>query len=157
MPTAYPGDRKPKRSSTVSDSLDMWNGAFFFARGVELVLYKGREARSGQHAGRFEMRLPRIETESDVSSTSSSENSVSDSENNWSRYGQYGAYGRFEGQERWAAEMREARRYRRQKKAEKKKRRLGRPGPLGRSSYSCQTSGTFFSPNLAHILGPRIN
>ncbi|TDL29156.1 hypothetical protein BD410DRAFT_892504 [Rickenella mellea] len=141
-----PTGRTPKRSSVITDLVDVWNNAFFIPRGVEILLYKGRDLRSGRMAGRKEMRLPRVE-ESDLSSTASSEESLSDPDD--IGRGAYGAYGRnVQGQERWAEELREARRYRRQRKAEK--RRLARQRKLERQERSKK-----YSLYISYIPPPR--
>jgi hypothetical protein len=40
-----------KRSTLATDLVKVWNDSFFFPRGVELILYKGRESRNGRYAG----------------------------------------------------------------------------------------------------------
>ena len=117
-----PGRPVPKKSSVVADLVDLWNNSFFKLRNVEVVLYKGRECRSGRYAGRSEMRLPRFEDSSDYSLTSSSSEASLSDPDEWSRYGHYSGYGRNDNGDRWAAEMREARRYRREHRAEKMRR-----------------------------------
>jgi len=128
--------RAPKRTTVASDLIDLWNSSFFIPRGVEIVLYKGRERRSGQLAGQVDMHLPGFEDDLDDISTTGSELTESDSDvddpyqnPNAGRYGQQGGvYGRqTEGQ---IAELREAKRRRRalrederRKKKEKKQRR----------------------------------
>ena len=75
MPTPqYPtvDGRPPKRSTLVADVVDVWNSSFFRARGVEAVLYKGRERRSGRYAGTIDTNLPPLDP-LDVSSPSASE------------------------------------------------------------------------------------
>jgi len=123
----FPRGVTPKPSSVIVDLLDLWNAAYFLPRGVELVMYKGRERRSGRGAGRPEMRLPRID-DTDSDDSSSSEDSYSEpdgGEDGGSKYRQYGVYGgrNFEGQDRWAADRREARQYRQQRKEEKSRRK----------------------------------
>jgi hypothetical protein len=103
-----PGARLPRPSTAVADLVELWNAQFFIARGVEAVLYKGRERRTGPDAGMID-NLPL--SHADLSSSSSSESEDSDSEDD--RYTTQGAY-----------ERREARRARRaDRKAEKKRRR----------------------------------
>ncbi|KAG0702350.1 hypothetical protein DFH29DRAFT_999448 [Suillus ampliporus] len=49
----------PKRSSLVADLINLWNDSFFRTRRVEIILYKGRERRSGLLAGTVdELPLP---------------------------------------------------------------------------------------------------
>ncbi|KAI0650113.1 hypothetical protein C8Q79DRAFT_367471 [Trametes meyenii] len=113
--------RPPKRSTLVADVIDLWNASFFRPRNVEMVLYKGRERRSGRMAGTVDMSLPGFD-EYDVSSPSESSGGDDDSaeERHRERYGAYGGvYGR-----QADAELREARRARRERKAERKKRKM---------------------------------
>lgn len=56
--------RPPSRSSIVADLINLWNKSFFLPRRVEVVLYKGRERRSGPRAGKSDDRLPLPESES---------------------------------------------------------------------------------------------
>ncbi|KIJ70483.1 hypothetical protein HYDPIDRAFT_122358 [Hydnomerulius pinastri MD-312] len=96
-----------KRSTLVADLIDLWNTNFFITRRVEVVLYKGRERRSGPNAGTIDNHLANFEnSSSDDSSSSSSE---SDSEDD--RYPKY------------AHDLTESKRRRREKKEEKKRRK----------------------------------
>ena len=61
--------RPPKRSTLAADVIDLWNASFFRMRGVEVILYKGRERRSGRYAGTVDMNLPGFD-KFDVSSPS---------------------------------------------------------------------------------------
>ncbi|EIW61893.1 uncharacterized protein TRAVEDRAFT_70135 [Trametes versicolor FP-101664 SS1] len=113
--------RAPKRSTLAADVIDLWNASFFRARGVEMVLYKGRERRSGRMAGTVDMQLPGFD-EYDVSSPSESsdgDDSAEERLRDRDRYGAAGAYGR-----QAEAELREARRARRERKADRKKRKM---------------------------------
>ena len=116
--------RMPKRTSVLGDLLDLWNHSFFLPRGIEIVLYKGRDRRSGRGAGLVETRLTRMESDSSLSSSASSEDEFySDLDQGrddpTGRNRQYGLYGgRYD--DRLEKEMRDARMYRRQRKAEKK-------------------------------------
>jgi hypothetical protein len=102
-----PGSRLPRPSTAVADLVELWNAQFFTARSVEIVLYKGRERRTGPDAG----MLDDLALETEDLSSESSESSESESDDG-SDTG-YGAYDR-----------REARRARRAaRKAEKKRRR----------------------------------
>jgi hypothetical protein len=58
LPDLARGGRVPKRSTLAADLVDLWNSSFFLARGVEVVLYKGRERRSGPNAGLIDRQLP---------------------------------------------------------------------------------------------------
>ncbi|KAI0370181.1 hypothetical protein BV20DRAFT_1052526 [Pilatotrama ljubarskyi] len=114
-------DRPPKRSTLAADVIDLWNASFFRPRGVEMVLYKGRERRSGRMAGTVDMNLPGFD-ERDVSSPSESSDDDDNSaeERQRDRYGAYGGvYGR-----QAEAELREARRARRERKAERRRRKM---------------------------------
>ena len=64
--------RPPKRSTLAADVIDLWNASFFRMRGVEVILYKGRERRSGRYAGTVDMNLPGFD-KFDVSSPSESD------------------------------------------------------------------------------------
>src|SRR6267154_5756634 len=55
----------PERSSVVADMINLWNNSFFHKRGVEVVLYKGREQRSGLLAGTMNDQLPVPKVHSD--------------------------------------------------------------------------------------------
>lgn len=57
-------NRPPSRSSIVADLINLWNESFFLPRRVEVVLYKGRERRSGPHAGKSDHRLQLPKSES---------------------------------------------------------------------------------------------
>ncbi|KAI9001290.1 hypothetical protein BD414DRAFT_28832 [Trametes punicea] len=121
VPQYTPDGRPPKRSTLAADVIDLWNASFFRPRGVEMVLYKGRERRSGRMAGTVDMNLPGFD-EYDVSSPSDSSDDDDDSaeERHRDRYAPYGGvYGR-----QAEAELREARRARRERKAERKKRKM---------------------------------
>jgi len=116
--------RPPKRTTLTADLVDLWNASFFMRRGVELVLYKGRERRSGRAIGTVDLHLPGFDTYDSISSASDSDSDDSDSSSDDSiddrhRQPAYGGiYGRqAEGQ---MAELREARRVRRERKEEKK-------------------------------------
>ncbi|KAJ2926205.1 hypothetical protein H1R20_g10885, partial [Candolleomyces eurysporus] len=67
-------DPKPPRPSVVTAELiHTWNTAFFEPRGVEIVLYKGKQRRSGRLFGRADITSDDDEDESSSSSESSSE------------------------------------------------------------------------------------
>jgi len=123
---AYATDgRPPKRTALTSDLIDLWNTSFFFKRGVEIVLYKGRERRSGRLAGTVDVHLPGFEGVAPISDSSESEDSESESDDDRDdrhRYGAYsGGYGRqLESQ---LADLQEAKRLRKERKRADKKRR----------------------------------
>jgi hypothetical protein len=115
--------RPQKKTNLAAELIDMWNVSFFFPRGVEVVLYKGRERRTGPSAGLVDIQLY-DEDEDSSSSSSSSEDSDSDS----GRYPQAGymygqqPYGPGQGQNPMA-QVAEQRHRRREMRAEKKRRR----------------------------------
>jgi hypothetical protein len=53
------------RSSIVAMFINQWNNSFFIPRRVEVVLYKGRERRSGPLAGTEDNQLSLPESEKD--------------------------------------------------------------------------------------------
>ena len=119
--------RPPKRTILTADLIDLWNASFFLRRGVEVVLFKGRERRSGRAIGSVELHLPGFDDIASVSESDSSSSSESESDDDFgdrARYGPYGgAYGGRAATQ--MAEMHEARKLRRErKKAEKKRRRF---------------------------------
>ncbi|KDR83429.1 hypothetical protein GALMADRAFT_235562 [Galerina marginata CBS 339.88] len=61
----------PRRSTLAADLIELWNASFFLTRGVELVLYKGRERRTGPQAGQIDTQLPSDDTDDSSSSPSS--------------------------------------------------------------------------------------
>lgn len=90
---------------------------------MEIVLFKGRERRSGRNVGAVELHLPGFD---DVNggtddSDSESDSSEDDDDDDRYRYGSYGGgYGRAGDQ---LAELQEAKRLRRERKRADKKRR----------------------------------
>ncbi|KAF8897239.1 hypothetical protein BD779DRAFT_1489779 [Infundibulicybe gibba] len=124
VPDVGRGNRPPRRATLVADLVDLWNGSFFIARGVEVVLYKGRERRSGPTAGA--MDLP-YDDDDDSLSSSSSSSSTEDSDDD-GKYGptSYGIYGRPNTGQGQMGDVMEARRRRREARAEKRRRRRER-------------------------------
>ena len=116
--------RPPKRSTLTADVIDLWNASFFRARGVEMILYKGRERRSGRYAGTVDMNLPALDP-ADVSSPSASEDeSEEDALERRERERDRERYGSLYADQR-RRERRAERDARKQRKMEKKvKRRL---------------------------------
>jgi hypothetical protein len=122
-----PDTRPRRRSSLAIDLIELWNASFFLARGIEVVLYKGRERRTGPRTGTVDPNLPMLD-ESELLSTSDSD-SDSDDSDDYDRedrdryrfgYGSNASYSRqFEAQ---MAEAREARYRRSERKSEKKRR-----------------------------------
>ncbi|KAJ4472197.1 hypothetical protein J3R30DRAFT_3298924 [Lentinula aciculospora] len=103
--------RPPKRATLVAKLIELWNHSFFERRGVELVLYKGRERRSGPQYGAVD--IPQDEYDDDSSSSSSSD-SESSRENDQPLAGFYGGY---------PSDMPDARQRRHAAKAEKRRRK----------------------------------
>lgn len=62
--------RPPKPAALSADLINLWNVSFFGPRGVELVLYKGRERRTGPHAGQLDPELASYDDSDDLSSSS---------------------------------------------------------------------------------------
>ncbi|KAK7470944.1 hypothetical protein VKT23_002359 [Stygiomarasmius scandens] len=98
VPTS-PDGLKPKRATLAANLIALWNGEFFERRGIELVLYKGRERRSGARAGVVDLPMPSLD---DIDSLSSSSSSSDDDDDDDLRYstnsygggggGNYGGY-----------------------------------------------------------------
>ncbi|KAF8204871.1 hypothetical protein BJ912DRAFT_1052189 [Pholiota molesta] len=107
---------QPRRSTLAADLVDLWNASFFFNRGVELILYKGRERRTGPQAGIIDHSLPQY-YDDDYSSSSLTSTSDSESEYNHAS-GPYGRPGNSQ-----TVELQEARRRRHEEKKERRRRR----------------------------------
>jgi hypothetical protein len=60
--------------------LDLWNTSFFLPRGVEIILYKGRERRSGPKVGFIDQTLPNDDDDDSDQSESEEEDDESDFE-----------------------------------------------------------------------------
>ena len=92
--------RPPKRSVVATDLVELWNTSFFIPRGVEAIVYKGRERRNGRNAGRVDTDLQAFNLTIDDITDSSPESTGADSEDDYvppggTRYGNYGGvYGR---------------------------------------------------------------
>lgn len=118
--------RAPKRVVVATDLVELWNASFFVPRGVEIIIYKGRERRNGKYAGRLDMDLPGFNLTVDDITDSSSELTEGDSEDDYAppggaRYGNYGGvYGR---QDAANMEARDARLRRKGIKEEERRRR----------------------------------
>lgn len=111
----------PKKAALAADLLEIWNSSFFVPRGVELVLYKGRERRSGPFAGRVDIEIPAYGDVDDVSDSSDSSSDSSGLSDDGYGANIYGVYGRQPPAQ--MSEAAEARRRRHEKKAEKKRRK----------------------------------
>jgi len=119
VPELSRGGRTPKRATLAADLIDTWNKSFFVARGVEVVLYKGRERRSGANAGTIDRTIPMADGNDSLSSSSTSSSEDNSDLSGDERYGQggYGGYGR-----QGHGDSSEARRRRHEKKEDKKRR-----------------------------------
>ncbi|KAJ3776647.1 hypothetical protein FB446DRAFT_274534 [Lentinula raphanica] len=115
LPNTTVNGRPPKRATLTAKLIELWNHSFFERRGVELVLYKGRERRSGPMYGAID--LPHDDYD-DSSSSSSSESGSSD-EDDHRLSGFYGGGYPQDG-------ISDARQRRRAAKAEKRRRRKER-------------------------------
>lgn len=125
LPTADPS-RGSRASVVTADLVDLWNNSFFASRGVEVVLFKGHERRSGQGFGQIERNLPGFGdvSDSDSSDQLSSSDSSDLSDDKYGRGGGGGGYyGPYADSKRKKAE-RKADKKRKQK--EKKARRRAR-------------------------------
>ncbi|KAF8076095.1 hypothetical protein FPV67DRAFT_397137 [Lyophyllum atratum] len=85
VPELARSGQPPKRSALIADLVDLWNTSFFLIRGAELVLYKGRERRSGRHVGMIDKDLPYLEEVDDY--PSSEEEELDDSDDSDLDYG----------------------------------------------------------------------
>ena len=117
--------RPPKRTVVATDLVELWNASFFTPRGVELVVYKGRERRSGKHAGEFDTKLSGFDITVDDITDSSTELSANSDDDyvppGGATYGSYGGvYGR---QNPTTVEGREARLRRKEIVEEEKRKR----------------------------------
>lgn len=113
--------RAPKRATLTADLIDLWNMSFFVRRGVEVVLYKGRERRSGSKAGAID--IPQHLYDEDSPSSSDSEE---DSDSDDDAQGGYGLYSRqpaFAPGQGSMADVMQARQRRRQMREERKRQR----------------------------------
>ncbi|KAG7097259.1 hypothetical protein E1B28_004625 [Marasmius oreades] len=119
VPTA-PGSQPPKRATVTGSLVDLWNHSFLNRRGVELVLYKGRERRSGPNAGVIDLHLL-VHDDADLSDTESSDDDDDDDDDEELRYN--AAYGTYAGRPGYAPDMAEIRQKRLAAKAERKRRR----------------------------------
>jgi hypothetical protein len=84
----HPG-RASRPSSTTRYLIDTWNMNFFLMHGLELVLYKGRERRSGNKYGVADLRRSPAHTDSE----SDSDSSLTDSDESDDETQPYGIHG----------------------------------------------------------------
>ena len=109
-----------------AELVDLWNNSFFASRGVEVVLFKGHERRSGQGFGQTERNLPGFNSADDSDSsdqlTSSDSSDLSD-DNKYGRGGGAGYYGSYSDSKRKKAERKaEKKRKHKEKKARRRAR-----------------------------------
>lgn len=88
-----PTGQQPKRSALVKELIDLWNTTFFYIRKVELILFKGRERCTGQHAGMLDKKFPYSDQTGDYFSSSSSSEETDDSDSEYEPSGYRGVYG----------------------------------------------------------------
>ncbi|TFK56151.1 hypothetical protein OE88DRAFT_1731772 [Heliocybe sulcata] len=120
VPEAARTGRVPKRSTIAAGLIEEWNFNFFYPRGVEVIMYKGRERRTGREAGIID-DLPEFDIdEEDLSSNSDSSDDSDSSLEDRYQYGEYsGVYGR--PMDPNITALREQKRRRKERKAEKKR------------------------------------
>ncbi|KAG6868463.1 hypothetical protein C0993_002438 [Termitomyces sp. T159_Od127] len=129
IPEPEEGGGMPKRSTIVADLVNLWNESFFMKRDIELVLFRGKERRTGPLTGFIDENLPYLEEPDDY--ISSEEDTVDDDSNSDLEYGggryQHPGYG---DPQRQMAEIFEEGRRRKEAKiareAERKRRRQER-------------------------------
>ena len=56
--SAKQNGRPPERRDVVTGVVEDWNKKFFFRRGIEAIVYKGRERITDKYAGRVDTNLP---------------------------------------------------------------------------------------------------
>jgi hypothetical protein len=119
-------NRSSRSSQVTAELIELWNNSFFSQRGVDVVLFKGHERRSGPWAGQIERNLPGFRDDSDSGSSGSLSSDSSSSNDKYGRGaaaggGYYGsAYG---DSKRWKAERKAEKK---RKNKEKKARRRAR-------------------------------
>jgi len=115
--------RPPKPSTLAAELIDLWNASFFFARGIEVVLYKGHERRSGSQIGKVDLNMPSYDDDSDSSSSSEEDTDESDYGN--TPAGPYGrpTSGQHSLSDAGRRRRRETKQEKRQRHKEKKQRR----------------------------------
>jgi len=115
VPAMGKDGQPPRRSTLAADLVELWNTSFFHPRGVELILYKGNERRTGAQAGQITHRLPRY----DEDSSHSSDSGFSDHNDRGGPYGR-SSYEQEEARRRNQEEKQERRKHRKEKRARKK-------------------------------------
>ncbi|THV05456.1 hypothetical protein K435DRAFT_712930 [Dendrothele bispora CBS 962.96] len=158
-----PDGHPPKRAALAANLIDLWNGEFFERRGIELVLYKGRERRSGHRKGAIDLPMPSLD---DIDSFSSSSSSSEDEDVNDPRYaanpygggssygGYYGRPSSTYGAPDMAGEERQRRKA--DKKRRKKEKKIRRKVKANEKKYalyltSVSTAGAMGGPGIGHV------
>lgn len=159
VPDLARGGQPPKRSALIADLVDLWNSSFFLIRGVELVLYKGRERRSGRLAGMVDKDLPYLEEPDDYPSSEEEDDpDTDDSDLDAYGAGRHNVYGNpqeqlsqvFEaGRRRKEAKM-AAKAEQRRRRHEKNRRRREKYRERKYSLYL-----TYVPTNVGHMSPPR--
>lgn len=139
---------QPRRSTLAVDLINLWNNSFFFNRGVELMLYKGRERRTGPQTGYIDNRLTLYDDES------SSLDSSSNSERDYNRAS--GPYGRPGNNQ--TAEMQEAKHRRYEEKEDRRRRKARRKAKARDKTYTVYISCSARGPPLpsGYAIGAQI-
>ena len=119
-------NRSSRPSQVTAELIGLWNNSFFAQRGVEIVLFKGHERRSGPWAGQVERNLPGFgdDSDSDSSDSVSSGSSSSDDKHGRGAAAGGGYYGSTYGDSKRRKAERKAEKKRKNK--EKKARRRAR-------------------------------
>jgi hypothetical protein len=120
LPTTDP-NRASRPSTVTSELIDLWNNSFFAQRGVEVVLFKGHERRSGPWIGQIERNLPGFGDGSDSDSSSSLSPSDSDSSDGKFARGAAGGPGGGGGGGYYGGYAADAKRRKAERKADKKR------------------------------------
>jgi len=123
LPTTDP-NRSSRPSVVTAELVDLWNTSFFASRGVEVVLFKGHERRSGQEFGQVQRNLPGFgEGGGSDSSDSTSSDSSDLSDDKYGRGGGGGGYyGAADSKRRKAERKAEKKRKSKEKKARRRAR-----------------------------------
>ena len=119
-------NRSSRPSQVTAELIGLWNNSFFAQRGVEIVLFKGHERRSGPWTGQVERNLPGFgdDSDSDSSDSVSSGSSSSDDKHGRGAAAGGGYYGSTYGDSKRRKAERKAEKKRKSK--EKKARRRAR-------------------------------
>jgi hypothetical protein len=115
-------NRSSRPSVVAGELVDLWNNSFFTIRGVEVVLFKGHERRSGPYIGQIDRSIPGFDSDSDSSGSLSTDSSGL-SDNKYGRGAGSGYYGSYPDSKRRKAERKAEKK---RKNKEKKARRRAR-------------------------------